>query len=56
MFEIISFGTRYKVSSPASKGYKNEDGTIKRVKAEIDTYGADMGGTEIYEPLDYTIN
>ena len=55
MFEIISFGTRYTVSSKGKSGYHNDDKSVKQIKAEIDLYTADMGGTEIYEPLKFTV-
>ncbi len=51
MFEIIGFGTRFQVSSKDKKGYKNDDASVKAIKEEISSYTANMGGTEIYEPL-----
>lgn len=56
MFEIISFGTKYQVSSKDQKGYHNNDQSVKAIKDEIDTYYANMGGTEIYDPLNFTIS
>jgi hypothetical protein len=54
-FEVISFGNNYTVSSPKKEGYVNNDQNLLRIKGEIDRYGADMGGTEIYGPLEYAI-
>ncbi len=55
-FEIISFGNNYVVSSKLKEGYVNNDQNVKAIKHEIDTYSANMGGTEIYQPLDWALN
>lgn len=55
-FEIISFGSAYKVASKDSKGFNNTDAVVKSIKNEIDSYDANMGGTEIYAPLNFTIS
>ena len=47
-FEIILFGSNYKLLSGESSGFKNNDATVKRVKQLIMNIGANMGGTEIY--------
>jgi len=55
MFEVVSFGTDFKVSSKDRCGYENNDANVKNVKAEIDTYTSNFGGTNIYKPMDYLI-
>ena len=54
-FEIISFGSNYTVSSKSKNGYINDDKNVKSIKSEIDEYSANMGGTEIYQPLEWAI-
>ncbi len=34
----------------------NNDANVKKMRAHIDSMRADMNGTEIYNPLEYTIN
>jgi hypothetical protein len=53
-FEIVSFGSYYELSSNGS-GYDLNDRTLKDIKREIESYDANMGGTEIYEPLEAII-
>ena len=55
MFEIVSFGTDYSISSNNRTGYENTDENIKIIKEEIDNYSSNMGGTNIFEPLNYII-
>ena len=55
MFEVVSFGTDFSVSSKNREGYVNNDLNVKQVKDEIDSYSSNMGGTEILKPMKYTI-
>jgi len=55
MFEIISFGSRYNALSQG-KGFKVTDANIEMAINNIDMFNADMGGTEIFEPLQYSID
>ena len=55
MFEVVSFGSDFKVSSKDRCGYENNDANVKNLKAEIDTYTSNFGGTNIYKPMDYLI-
>ena len=55
-FEIISFGTSFTASSKGKKGYVNDDKTVEKIRIEIASYSANMGGTEIYQPLRYALN
>ena len=54
--EIVSFGSKYYASSKDKKGIVNTDASIKELKKEIERMTANMGGTNIYNPLDYAIN
>ncbi len=56
MFEVVSFGTDFSVSSKDKCGYDNNDANVKMIKSEIDTYSSNMGGTDIYKPMNYTIH
>ena len=55
MFEVVSFGTDFMVSSKDRCGYENNDTNVKNVKKEIDTYTSNFGGTNIYKPIEYLI-
>lgn len=55
MFEIISFGSDFRCSSKDKKGYVYSDKTLKQVKDEVSSFKADLGGTEIYEPLEHAL-
>lgn len=53
MFEIVSFGSKYTLSSKSKQGYMNDNKSVTAIKQEIDSYSSNMGGTEIYEPLSF---
>jgi hypothetical protein len=53
MFNIISFGTDYKVMFDEHVYYSDE--TIKQAISSIETFGADMGGTEIYKCIEHLV-
>lgn len=54
MFNICSFGSTYSFMWRRSKRY---DGTsLKEALAYVDNIDADMGGTEMYEPIEATVN
>ncbi|CDW78536.1 UNKNOWN [Stylonychia lemnae] len=55
-FEIISFGTQYTVLSGSPNGLEYNDITINNAMNQIESFQADMGGTEIYQPLEYAIS
>lgn len=55
LYEIISFGSKYTVSSPDLKGFINNDQSLYLIKETIDGFTANMGGTEIYDPLNFAI-
>ena len=56
LFEIISFGDWFSLASSDKQGLMNNDANVKKMRAHIDSMRADMHGTEIYNPLEYTIN
>eukprot|EP00347_Sterkiella_histriomuscorum_P014103 403362158 len=56
LFEIISFGGKFNPTSFRGEGFNNTDKEVKNVKQKIDFFLADMGGTNIYNPLDYALN
>lgn len=51
---IISFGSSYK--SMFEEPVKITDNIINNVCIDIDTFGSDYGGTEMYAPIDYVLN
>ena len=53
-FNIVSFGSDFSSLFPVSQRY--EDSTLESALSTIDTFDADMGGTEIYKALDVTLN
>ena len=55
-FEIILFGSSYKLLSGNASGFKNNDETVNSVIQLIRKIGADMGGTNIFEPLKHSID
>jgi len=56
MFEVVSFGSRFEISSKDKCGYENNDTNINNIKQEIDSYSADFGGTNILDPMEFLIN
>lgn len=55
-FEIISFGSNYRVMSKGLEGYDYNNENKKFAIDEVRKFSADLGGTEIYEPLEYMYN
>ncbi|CDW72325.1 UNKNOWN [Stylonychia lemnae] len=55
-FEIISFGYKYSVLSGQKNGFNYCDETMNLAISKINHFEADMGGTDIYQPLDYAIH
>lgn len=49
-FNIVSFGSSFNFMFNQSIKYNNEN--LKNAVTKIKKMSADMGGTEIYEPLD----
>ncbi len=47
MFEVVSFGTRFEISSKDKLGYVNDDQSVEKIFKEIDSYDASFGGTNI---------
>ena len=56
MFEIVSFGSNFEVSSKDKRGYVNDDQTKEKIYEEIDSYTASFGGTNILSPMKYIID
>ena len=56
MFEVVSFGSRFEISSKDKGGYENNDTNINKIKQEIDSYRANFGGTDILDPMEFLIN
>lgn len=55
-FEIVLFGSNFKLMSDGGAGFKNNDATVKDVREKIKTIFANMGGTEIFQPLKHCID
>jgi len=49
LFNVVSFGSDYKFLFPESKA--NSDEALDQALKEIEKYDADMGGTELFHPL-----
>jgi len=47
MFEVVSFGTCFEISSKDKLGYVNDDQSVEKIFKEIDSYDASFGGTNI---------
>ena len=56
MFEIISFGSTFEHLSKDFKGFEYNDSNVYAAIEKVKTYTANLGGTEIYQPLEYAIN
>ncbi|CDW74221.1 UNKNOWN [Stylonychia lemnae] len=54
-FEIISFGSKYSCISKDGQGFIHTDLNIKKVKKEIAQMTANLGGTNIHDPLEHAI-
>ena len=55
-FDIVSFGNNFNhLSKDNKQGFKYTDKNVEYAIAEVRKMSADMGGTEIYEPLDSVI-
>ena len=50
LFNIWSFGSSHSSLFPTSQPY--EDDMLAKAKAHVESMEADMGGTEIYQPLE----
>jgi len=48
-FNIVSYGSNYNKMFDASVDYTEEN--LERCMTQIETFKADMGGTEIFKPL-----
>jgi uncharacterized protein with von Willebrand factor type A (vWA) domain len=55
MFEVVSFGSHFEISSKDKLGYVNDDQNVEKIFKEIDSYGASFGGTNILQPMKYLI-
>ena len=49
-FNIVSFGSDFSLLFPESREYSDE--SLEEANVLLNKMGADMGGTEIYQPLD----
>ncbi|CDW91040.1 UNKNOWN [Stylonychia lemnae] len=54
-FEIVSFGTKYYGSSKDRQGFINNDDNVNKINVAIARMSADLGGTNIHDPLEYAI-
>ncbi|CDW91779.1 UNKNOWN [Stylonychia lemnae] len=54
-FEIISFGSEYKVFSDSTTGLDYNDQSMDSAIRTVSQFSANMGGTEIYKPLEFAI-
>ncbi|CDW82813.1 UNKNOWN [Stylonychia lemnae] len=54
-FEIISFGTKYYGISKDRQGFINNDDNFNKINVAIAKMSADLGGTNIHDPLEYAI-
>jgi hypothetical protein len=52
-FNVVSFGTNYESLFATPQKYTNSNLTMARSK--INSFKADMGGTELYRPMDYIL-
>ena len=52
-FHIISFGSEF---VPMARSIKYNDVDVEKAIRDIETYDADMGGTEILQPVQYALN
>lgn len=52
-FHVISFGSDF---VPMARSLKYNDADVDKMIAEIQTYDADMGGTEILQPVQHALN
>lgn len=55
MFEIVSFGTNFEISSKEKTGYANNQENVQQILKEIDSYEAKFGNTNILEPMKFII-
>jgi hypothetical protein len=56
-FDIVSFGGRFvHMCKDSSDGFAYTDQNVERAIAEVKGMSADMGGTEIFEPLQSVVN
>jgi len=51
-FDVINFGAEFN-SCSEGEGYHYDEVSLSNIKKYIDTIGADMGGTAIYEPMEF---
>lgn len=51
MFDIISFGSHF--TSMSQTGMIYNDGTMNDALGQLSFFSADMGGTEIYNPIEF---
>jgi len=54
-FEILPFGSSFKAMSGSEQGYNYNDKTLNQVISIVERFEADLGGTEIFKPLEYAI-
>jgi hypothetical protein len=55
MFEIVSFGTNFEISSKDKLGYANNEKNVQYILNEIDSYKASFGTTNILDPMKFII-
>ena len=56
-FDIVSFGNKFvHMCNESSDGFAYTDKNVERAVAEVKGMSADMGGTEIFEPLQSVVS
>ena len=55
MFEVVSFGTNFEISSKNKRGFENNSENVEKIFKEIDSFNANFGNTNIFDPMEYII-
>ena len=55
-FQIISFGSQFSWYQNINKMLKYNDKSLSKAKVEIESMQANMGGTNIFSPLDVALD
>ena len=53
-FNVVSFGSNFESIWNESQDYSNEN--VDEALSKVSAFDADLGGTEIYQPLDFVFN
>ena len=55
-FQIVSFGSKFEVMNGFENTFVYDQGTLEKALLYIEQMTADMGGTNILEPLNYAMD